>query len=361
MIIPVIMAGGKGERFWPRSRKSFPKQFLNLTGSDSMLQLTVKRLQKLVPIEQIYIVTGEDYVAVIHEQIPHLPAMNIIVEPVGRNTAPCIGLAAQVVRRRHGNDAVMVVLPSDHLIRQEDIFLNIVSAAVKAAEDAEGPLVTLGITPHQPETAYGYIQVGEAWKELQGMDVCRVQRFVEKPDYQTAVRYLESGQFYWNSGMFVFRASVIMNELARHMPELYSALELIDRAWDTLDYLAVMRQEFAVMKSISIDYGIMEKADHVLVIPGEFGWDDVGSWTSLHQIGGRDDSGNVTRGNVVSVDASNCIVEGNCHERLIAILGLEDVIVVDTEDATLVCALNRAQDVKKILDELKQGRQEKYL
>jgi len=360
-LVPLIMAGGKGERFWPKSRQRLPKQFLNLLGDRSMLQLTVSRLEKLVPLTDIHIVTGEEYAVLVKEQLPELPEQNIILEPIGKNTAPCIGLAATIINHRYGPDAVMIVVPSDHMVNDEERYLRLLQAGVQAAQEAGDPLLTIGISPTGPETAYGYIRIGQLQTQIDQEEVYMVDQFVEKPDVKTAEQYIQSGDYYWNSGMFIFKAAAILDNMGLHLPELKAALDCIKQVLDTDLITKVLDREYRAMQSISIDYGVMEKAERVMVMLGEFGWDDVGSWTSMERINQASESQNIIHGNVVSLDNRGCIVEAGSNQRLIAIMGAEDLIVVDTEDATLICPKNRAQDVKKILENLKANKQERYL
>lgn len=361
MIIPLIMAGGKGERFWPKSRKSMPKQFVNLVGDDSMIQLTVKRLQKMVPAEHIYVVTGEEYAPLICEHNPCLPVENVIVEPLGRNTAPCIGLAADILRTKYSDEAVMAVLPSDHLIRDEAEFLSLLKIAAEAAMEKDSPIITLGIKPSKPETGYGYIQVGNLHKEHNNTKVYNVSRFVEKPDLKTAQQYLASGNHYWNSGMFVFQIKTMLRNMELHVPEVYQRLNVIRKSRNMADFPEILTNEFHAMPNISIDFGVMEKAENVRVIPGEFGWDDVGSWTSLEGIFELDEFNNATRGTFICMDSQGCIVETNKTDKLVALIGIDDIIVVDTQDAMLICAKDRAQDVKKLIDNMRKQKLEDYL
>ncbi len=349
----VIMAGGKGERFWPKSRTSCPKQFLSLTSDgETMIQKTVRRLGALVAPEDVYIVTNAAYLGLIHEQLPDVPAENVIAEPCARNTAPCIGLAAGIIQKKYG-DAVMFVLPSDHLIRSEDMYTDTLRRAAEAAEAGEN-LVTLGITPTYPETGYGYI------KYVRGSGrsgVYDVERFVEKPDLPTARGYLKSGGYLWNSGMFIWKATTILANIRQHMPLLYEGLLPIAAAYGTADFSDVLNEHFPDLPAESIDFGIMEKAAHIHTIPGNFGWDDVGSWLALQRINETDSEGNMLSGDVVSVDSKNCTICAG--SRMIAVLGLEDVVIVDTPDAVLVCDKNSTQDIKKVLAELRaQGRVE---
>ncbi len=349
----VIMAGGKGERFWPKSRTDCPKQFLSLTADgETMIQKTVKRLAPLVAQEDIYIVTNAAYLELIAQQLPDLPQENVIAEPCARNTAPCIGLAAAIIEKKYG-EAVMFVLPSDHLIHAEEIYVDTLRKAAQAAQQGEN-LVTLGITPTYPETGYGYIK----YVRGSGRDgVYEVERFVEKPDLPKAKEYLTDGGYLWNSGMFIWKTSSILKNIGQHMPDLYEGLQPIAEAYGTAEFDAVLQEKFCTLPAESIDFGIMEKADHIYTIPGNFGWDDVGSWLALERINETDSSGNMLSGDIISVDSKNCTVCGGA--RMVAVLGLEDVVIVDTPDAVLVCDKNSTQDIKKVLAELRaQGREE---
>lgn len=351
----VIMAGGKGERFWPKSRTHLPKQFLSLTSdNETMIQKTVRRLAPLVKPEDVYIVTNAAYRALLAEQLPELPEENVVCEPCPRNTAPCIGLAAGIIQKKYG-DAVMLVLPSDHLIHAEDMYLDTLRKAVLAAEN-ETNLVTLGITPTYPETGYGYI------KYVRGSGrngVYSVECFAEKPDLETARSYLKEGSYLWNSGMFIWKVSTILMNIEKYMPELYTGLLPITAAYGTPEFEQILEERFRTLPSESVDYGIMEKADNIRTIPGSFGWDDVGSWLALERINHTDTDGNVLSGDVVSIDSRNCTVSGG--KRLIAVLGLQDTIVVDTPDALLVCDKNSTQNIKKILAALREQNREELL
>lgn len=355
MITGVIMAGGKGERFWPKSRLKMPKQFLKLYGDKTMIQQTFDRLRNIMPVENIFVVTNMDYDGIISDQIPELPTGNILIEPMGKNTAACIGLAA-LHTERLDKDSLMVVVPSDHVIKDVDSYLDILVTALKKAKEDHN-LVTIGIEPKNPETGYGYIKYKKITKEIfNNNPIYKVERFVEKPDYETAMKYVESGDYLWNSGMFIWKTSVILSEIKRYMPKLYGALDLIRRNFDSDDVDEILYGEYSKLDSISIDYGIMEKANDVYVVPGDFGWDDVGSWTSIERLYEKDENGNVINGNVVSVDTKECIITGN--EKLIATLGIEDVIVVDTKDALLICSKDKAQNVKEVLKEIKKKKSE---
>ena len=349
------MAGGRGERFWPKSRKSLPKQFLSLTDDGkTMIQLTVERILPLVKMEDIYISTNRDYKELVRQQLPEIPEENILCEPVGRNTAPCIGLGAVHMRKKY-EDAVMYVLPSDHLIKYTSIFLSTLTDAGEVAEQGEN-LVTLGITPDCPETGYGYIKflpdqmLGRAFE---------VDRFVEKPDLETAKEYVASEQYLWNSGMFIWKVSTILKNLETYLPETYQGLNRIADAIGTEEEELVLEKEFSAFQSESIDYGIMEKAKNIYILSGSFGWDDVGSWLAVDRIKKSNEFGNVINGNAVTVDTKNCIIQGG--KKLIATVGIEDIIVVDTEDALLICEKDSAGNIKKVLENLKICNRTEYL
>ena len=351
----LIMAGGRGERFWPRSRQNMPKQFLSLTDDGkTMIQLTVERILPLVNMEDIFIVTNRSYKDLVREQLPDLPDENILCEPVGKNTAPCIGLGAVHMAKRY-DDAVMMVLPSDHLIKYTSLFLNTLSDACEVAEQG-GNLVTLGIAPDCPETGYGYIKfqpeqtLGRAFA---------VERFVEKPDLETAKAYLASEQYLWNSGMFIWKTSTILKNLQTYLPETYRGLYKIGEAIGTPMEEQVLEREFQAFEAESIDYGVMEKAKNIYILSGAFGWDDVGSWLAVSRIKRSNELGNVVEGNVVTVDTRDTIIQGG--GKLIAAVGLEDMIVVDSEDALLICEKAHAGDIKKVLENLKICNRREYL
>ncbi len=350
-ITAVIMAGGRGERFWPKSRNDRPKQFLSLTSDgETMIQKTVKRLSPLVETEDIFIVTNAAYTELVKEQLPDVPAENILAEPCARNTAPCIAFAAAVIGKKY-DDAIMLVLPSDHLIGYENIYIKTLKKAVSVAENGKN-LVTIGITPTYPETGYGYINFG---KECG--DAYEVEKFVEKPDLPTAKKYLSSGKYLWNSGMFVWKISSIMADLKEFMPGIYEGALRIGESFGSDDFEEILVKEFAAFTSESIDFGIMEKASDIYTIPGSFGWDDVGSWLAVERINETDDNKNFTDGDVITIDAERTTICGG--KRLIAAIGTSDIIIVDTDDVLLVCSKNNTQDVKKVISQLKeQGRNE---
>ena len=343
------MAGGKGERFWPKSRTSRPKQFLSLTSDgETMIQKTVKRLLPIVSMEDIFIVTNENYVSLINEQLPEIPQDNILAEPVARNTAPCIALAASVISKKY-DDAVMMVLPSDHLIRYEEFYVDTLKRAAKVAQKGEN-LVTIGITPTYPETGYGYIKFMSAEdEELAG--VYKVDKFVEKPCLEKAKEYLNSGRYLWNSGMFVWKVSTIMDNFQKYLPDMYEGYLKMKEAAFTATFSETLAECFENFKSESVDFGIMEKAENIYTLSGSFGWDDVGSWLALERINQTDECGNYVTGDVISIDTTKSIICGN--KKLIATLGVEDLIVVDTDDAMLICAKDHTQQVKKVIETLR--------
>lgn len=351
----LIMAGGRGERFWPKSRKSLPKQFLSLTDDGkTMIQLTVERISPLVELEDIYVSTNKDYKKLVLEQLPGIPEENILCEPVGRNTAPCIGLGAMHVAKKY-EDAIMMVLPSDHLIKYNKMFINTLKDGCQIAEKGAN-LVTIGITPDYPETGYGYIKFNP--DEADGQAYA-VDRFVEKPGIEVAKEYLETEEYLWNSGMFMWKVSTILSNIEKFLPSMYTGLKAIQEAIGTEMQDVVLEKVFPELESVSIDYGIMEKAKNIYILPGTFGWDDVGSWLAVGRIKKSNENGNVVDGNIITVNSKNNIIQGG--RKLIATVGIEDLIIVDTEDATLICEKNSAGDIKKVLENLKICNRDEYI
>ena len=345
-ITAVIMAGGRGERFWPKSRNNRPKQFLSLTSDgETMIQKTVKRLSPLVSAEDIFIVTNAAYADLVNDQLPDVPRENILCEPCARNTAPCIAFAAAIIQKKYG-DAMMLVLPSDHLIGYENIYIKTLQTAIRTAEEGNN-LVTIGITPAYPETGYGYINFGK-----EAGDAYEVERFVKKPDLPTAKKYLASGKYLWNSGMFVWKASAIMYNMKQFMPEIHDGAVRIGDSYGTDSYEETLIKEFTAFTSESVDFGIMEKASDIYTIPGSFGWDDVGSWLAVERINETDDKKNYFDGDVIAVDSERTTVCGG--KRLVAAIGTRDIVIVDTDDVLLVCSKNNTQDVKKVIAQLKE-------
>ncbi len=351
-VFTLVLAGGSGTRFWPASRKSRPKQVLGM-GPDPSLPLiahTLRRVSPLCPPEQMIVATGEKLVAVTQAALPELAASNFIAEPIAKNTAPCIAWGAQVVARRDP-EAVVMVLPSDHHIEDEPEFRRILSVALQNA--AGGTITTVGIHPTRPETGYGYI---EAERE-QAPGVLAVTRFVEKPDLATAERYVAGGKHFWNSGMFFFRAVDMLRAVEEHLPAVHEGLQIIAQAASRgpeAEREATARA-FASMPSISIDHGIMEKLTNLAVVPGSFGWSDLGSWHSVWELGKRDPAENVGPSDALFIDARRNLIEDlrtNKTLRTVALLGVDDLCVVETDDAVLIMPRQRAQDVRAVVDEV---------
>jgi mannose-1-phosphate guanylyltransferase len=349
----VIMAGGVGTRFWPASRHDRPKQLLPLAGrpGEPLIAATVRRILPLCPPERILVVTARHLTAAMRIALPGLPAGNFLSEPVARNTAPCIGWATATVQRRDP-DAVVMVLPSDHFIADEEAFRGMVSAAANLTETAA--IATIGITPTRPETGYGYMEKGAPI----GGSAFAVSRFVEKPDRARAEAYVTSGQYLWNSGMFFFRARVMSDMIRQHLPELAAGMERIDRGARAGNEMEAIESVFPSLPSISIDHGVMEKAESVAMVTGNFGWSDIGSWQSSWELAEKDANGNAAPKSAVIVDARGNFVSDLSTDRegrVVALVGVHDLAVVLTDDALLVIPLDRAQDVKKALETL-QGR-----
>lgn len=344
----VIMAGGRGERFWPQSRLHKPKHLLPIVGREPMLTQTISRVRPLVPAKNILVITTRQQLAEVRKACRGLPARNIIVEPVGRDTAAAVGLAMLLVKQRNP-DAAFAVLPADHVITDENRFRQLLDAAYAAAESAD-ELVTLGIEPTEPATGFGYIERGKVWHSGPPA-VLRAKRFVEKPNLTKAMAYLASGRYYWNAGMFVWRVPVIAAALRTHAPELATGLDKLGKALRLTGGQAALAKLYPTLPRISIDYAVMEKSRNVLVLPAGMGWDDVGSWPAVERHHAKDGAGNVLRGAAIVESGNNNIVvtEGG---HVTAVLGMDDVIVVHTADATLVCPKHRAQDIKLLLQRL---------
>ncbi|MBD5384676.1 MAG: NTP transferase domain-containing protein, partial [Ruminococcaceae bacterium] len=347
----VIMAGGTGERFWPKSRRDLPKQFLRLSGDDeTMIQKTVRRIAGFLAYDDVFVVTNSEYKDIAAQQLPMLSPDNILSEPCAKNTAPCIAYAAAAILNKY-DDAVMVVLPSDHLIRYDAMFLDTITQAAQVAEE-DDCLVTVGIVPTYPETGYGYIKFRPT-EEKSARFVYTVDKFVEKPSLDGAKEFINSGKYLWNSGMFVWKASVIVEKFKTILPELYVFFEEIKKGIGAGNLKSVIGQCYERTESISIDFGILEHTDKIFTIPGNFGWDDVGSWLAVERINRTNDHGNIEMGDIIAVDTTNSIIFGN--KRLIASVGISDTIIVDTDDAILVCSKNSTQDIKKVLSRLKES------
>ncbi|HEX3032576.1 MAG TPA: mannose-1-phosphate guanylyltransferase [Bacillota bacterium] len=354
MIYPVIMAGGTGTRFWPKSRSRYPKQFLDLQGNESLLQATYRRLLTIAGEERVFVVTNRRYSGLVSSQLVNLPDANIIIEPMRRDTASCIGLTA-VHLSRLDPDGVMVIVPSDHQVGCEEAFSAALLEAASLAKHFDY-IITLGITPDEPKTGYGYICKGEPWQDSSAF---KVLRFTEKPDLITAMGYLNAGNYLWNSGIFVCRVSVMLEAMAAHMPKLFRSLNRIAKAFGTPTQDEEIRRCYRDMEKISIDFGLMEKAENILVLPCECKWDDVGSWSVVGKMLPRDKHENAIKGTSVSIDTTNCVLIGSEH-KLIATLGVENLIIVLTRDVVLVCQKDRDQEVKELVKLVKSPELRKF-
>lgn len=357
MISAVIMAGGRGERFWPKSRNDNPKQFLNLVGEGTMLQQTVARIEPLIAVQQVFVSTAVDYVAKVREQLPELPVGNIIIEPMGRDTAAGIGFAALHLERLDPQ-GIMVVLPADHLITGTVRYIEVLETAVAVAK-REDCAVTIGIQPTRPDTGYGYINFGGKAKVINGNPVYKALAFTEKPNLERAQDFLMEGSYLWNSGMFVWKLATIRKLIAEHMPQLHLGLEKIKAAFDTPKEEKVTFEVFQDLKKISVDFGIMEKADKVYVVPGDFGWDDIGSWPALARVLPVDKENNLLLGRVVARNTRDCVIES--PNKLMATVGINGLVIIDTTDAMLICPKDKVSEIKFLLQTIQEKSLKKYL
>jgi mannose-1-phosphate guanylyltransferase/mannose-6-phosphate isomerase len=338
----IILAGGTGSRLWPLSRQQLPKQFIALNGEATLLQTTINRLAPAVAEKNVLIVTQEIYAKgeAYHVLLPY----HSLFEPMARNTAPAIALAAAYLTLQ-GDDPVMVVLPADHIIKDEVRFRESLEVAIRAAEN--GDLITFGIQPTRPDTGFGYIKA----RGGHGGEILDVERFCEKPDLSTAERFLQERSYFWNSGMFVWRASVILEEIAHFLPEVHKVMQsIVATSNGGKDFQQAVNEQFSAMPSISIDYGVLEKSDRVKLIPCDIGWNDVGSWQAVHEISAKDANGNALQGNVIEVGCKNTLIRA--ENRLVAAIGVEDICVVETADAVLISKSDRTQDVREVVNEL---------
>ncbi|MGA1825577.1 MAG: mannose-1-phosphate guanylyltransferase [bacterium] len=354
----VIIAGGQGTRFWPRSRKKNPKQLLNITGEGSLIQQTTARIKKFIPPENILIVTGKQYGSQIQQHIPEIKPEHILEEPRGRNTAAALSLAS-IFLLHHYKDPTMVVLPADHSIRNNILFINHLQDACYLARK-HSCLVTLGVKPTHPETGYGYIMKGEKISDEKG-EAFWVNEFTEKPDKKRAKEFVESDNYLWNSGMFIWQARVFWQKIRELMPDYYQRFDSLKQRLGTSSYNEFLDTVYQNIESVSVDIGIMERAEKVLVIPVDIGWNDVGSWTALDQISDHDNYNNIVRGRHIPIDTHNSIIESVNENKLVATIGIDNVIIVDTEDVLLVCHKDHAQDIKKIVNELESKKLIDYL
>lgn len=353
-LIPVILSGGAGTRLWPVSRKSYPKPFMRLADGQSLMEKTLARASRLNPGGDILTVTGRDYFfitrdAYLGQDRVDSSRLHYLLEPVGRNTAPAIAMAAHLVRKRWGDQAVMIVLPADHLIEQDGAFGQAVDAAAALAED--GHLVTFGIEPDQPETGYGYIRKGQAL----GFGGYAIEQFVEKPELEIAERYLASGEYLWNSGMFCFSAASFIAALEQHQPQMADLARRCFEKTISDDYAVELdAKTFSQMPGISIDYAVMEKTSHAAVVPGNFGWNDIGSWKAISEIGDSDQRGNMVTGDAILLDTRDTYVQAG--DRLVATIGVDNLLIIDSDDALLISDRERSQDVKAVVEQLRELR-----
>jgi len=353
----LIMAGGAGTRFWPRSRVAKPKQYLSLFGDQSLIQESVKRFANFIPEESIFVVSAKSQQEVLESQTGNLPKANLIFEPVGKNTLPAIGLAALFIADKDP-DGVMIVSPSDHLIQNDELFRQCIESAVLIAKKKEG-IVTIGITPKFPATGYGYVKTGEEVHIGQPIKSYTVKKFVEKPNVEVATGYLQSGGFFWNSGIFVFKVSVFLDAVKEHAPELYADLMRIKEHIGVESYEEALDRIYREVKSISIDYGVLEKANNVFLVQGDFIWNDLGSWEEVYKYNAKDENQNVQAGEVIFIDTKNSYVYA--PDSLVAVVGLEDVIVVQEGNTILVCKRERAEDIKAVVGEITKRKLDQYL
>lgn len=358
MLHAVIMAGGSGTRFWPESRRRLPKQFLKFSGEQTLIQEAAGRCAPAIPPERTWIVTNAFHAGETARQLPDVPQTQILLEPCGRNTAPCIGLAAIQLLAKDP-EAIMLVMPADHVIQPPEKFQRAVDAATRLVEREPRALVLFGVEPTYPATGFGYIQRGERLPQTE-WPTFQVQSFREKPDEQTAVRYCDSGEYYWNCGIFVWRAQTILDALAEFNPQIYSGLMALRDAVGTSGWAAALATEFPAMPSISIDYAILEKAACVCVLEAPFDWDDVGSWHALARLNSADSDGNTLDGMVCTTNSTGCIVRTS-QDHLVAAIGVRDLIIVHTPTATLVADRRDEGAIKELIAELERRNLQDYL
>ena len=339
MLVALIMAGGQGTRFWPLSTEDKPKQFLNLIGNETMIQMTVNRMRPIIPIERIFVCTGKRYVDLVKEQVPELPERNIIIEPEARNTAPCIALSSMIVERYYKN-ATLMVLPSDHLISDEDKFRRIIREGNDYLNDNENAILTLGMKPNRAETGYGYIKLGEKVNSA----ISKVDRFVEKPNRELAEEYLELGNYLWNGGMFIWKINNIINKIKEYIPNTYEALHSIrevpeDKLQDIID------ERYSRTDQISIDYAVLEKSNEIYVLPSEIGWDDIGSWKAVERYRKKDNSGNISSNNTIKIESEDNMIINN-HKKVVMI-GVKDILTIELEDRIFVINKNYIDNLRE--------------
>lgn len=347
----VIMAGGKGERFWPRSRQHYPKQLLNLVGDQSLLQESVARVQEITEYERIYVVTSHSYVNEVRKQLPMIPARNILIEPEGRNTAPCVGLAAVYIENHFPEeDPVIAILPSDSYIKNSAEMGRVLLAGIHFANTK--PLgVIFGMWPSRPETGFGYIQFGPELGKSQEVPYHRVTAFKEKPDLVTAQSYIEQKEFLWNAGVFLWKRSCLQAEIKKNLPQLAQGLDEFKKYIGSAKESLKLSEIYPTLPATSVDYGILEKTEDLVVIPTDYGWDDLGSWSALGRVWPPDEVGNVVHGDHIGVDTKDCVIYS--PKKLVTTIGVSDLAIVEMDDVLFVCAKERAQDVKALLAKIR--------
>lgn len=345
MLCALIMAGGKGTRFWPLSTEEKPKQFLKLVGDNTMIQMTVNRILPIIPIERVYVCTGEKYIDYVIAQLPELPRENIIVEPEGRNTAPCIALSSMIIKRKF-NDASILVLPSDHLIEKEAEFRDIILKGNEFLESNPNNILTLGIQPNRAETGYGYIKL----KEEVSHNIHKVDKFVEKPDESTAREYLANGNYLWNSGMFFWKAENIINQIKKYSPEIYEALKGIENIKED-NIEEYIKDNYKNTTNISIDYAVLEHSKDIYVIPSDIGWDDIGTWKAVERYRDRDLDDNIVAENVSVIESKSNMIVNN--KKRVVLIGIEEVMTLETEDSIFIVNkkyMDNLRDYQKYVD-----------
>lgn len=344
MLCALIMAGGKGTRFWPLSTEEKPKQFLNLIGKNTMIQMTVNRVLPIIPIERIFVCTCERYVNLVKEQLPNLPEKNIIVEPEGRNTAPCIALSALIIKRYY-KDATMVVLPSDHLIKDENKFTNILIDGNEFLKENKNAILTLGMQPDRAETGYGYINYGEKVNSV----INKVEKFVEKPNREKAEEYLKSGKYLWNGGMFIWKVDTIISEIKKYVPNIYEALSAIETVEEN-NLQHVINEKYNKTDEISIDYAILEKSNEVYVLPSEIGWDDIGSWKAIERYRENDTNGNIILGQSINIDSTNNIIISQNNNVIIN--KLSGIYIVENNGKIIIGNKHEINEINEIKNKI---------
>lgn len=350
MFYPVIMAGGGGARLWPLSRKNTPKQCINLFGNSTLVEQTYDRISDIYPDEKIFISTNIKYVQFLQDKLP-ISSENYIIEPAKRDTAAAIGLLTAIIHKKNPN-ACIITLASDHFIQDIKTFQNIVQTAQSAIEQYPNNLITIGIVPTYPETGYGYIEKGELYTKINNNDIFKVKSFKEKPDTQKAIKFITSGNFLWNAGIFIFNTSYILDMYKKHLPQTYEILQSIADTVDNENFNQILNEKYPTLpESIPFDIAIVEKLSDIIVIPGNFGWSDIGNWKALKGHTSKPQE-NYVIGNNINIDSENCLIYNNNENKIIATIGLTNIAIVDTPDALLVADLDKVQDVKKIQEQI---------